>query len=159
MFANESTSPDIHLADNNLYTIRQMALTYSVTLRALRFYEDRKLLTPIRDGNARLYDLATRARLQLILKGKQLGFTLLEIREMIAACNEEPMPSFEMALAPDQVIAQISHLQRQRDDIERAITELKATHEKLADKLTSKLATQHNPAVSHGFESLAAGAN
>ena len=115
-----------------LYSIRDMARTFDVTLRALRFYEDRGLLKPIRAGASRLYDLRTRGRLQLILKGKKMGFTLTEIREMLAAHSDEAMPSFELALAPDQVKAQIDLLQRQRENIESAIVELRATHEKLA---------------------------
>ena len=153
MYQHESPSQGTGPDDQDLYTIRQMALTYSVTLRALRFYEDRKLLKPIRDGSLRLYDKGTRARLQLILKGKQLGFTLTEIREMLAAHSEEPMPSFELALGPDQVVAQISHLQRQRDDIERAISELKATHEKFV------MANVSAAAQPHAFERMAVGAN
>src|SRR5664279_959196 len=61
--------------DDRLHTIGEMARTYGVTLRALRFYEDRGLLKPLRDGTTRYYDAKARARLELILKGKTLGFT------------------------------------------------------------------------------------
>jgi len=67
-----------------LYTIGDLAREFGVTLRTLRFYEDRGLLSPRRDGTARIYDPRDRERLSVILKGKQLGFTLTEIRAMVA---------------------------------------------------------------------------
>ncbi len=60
-------------------TIGEMAREFGVTLRTLRFYEDRHLIRPRRMGNARYYGGADRVRLEMILKGKQLGFTLAEI--------------------------------------------------------------------------------
>src|SRR5688572_31470451 len=67
-----------------LYTIGDLAREFGVTLRTLRFYEDRGLLSPRRDGTARIYSARDRDRLSVILKGKQLGFTLTEIRAMLA---------------------------------------------------------------------------
>ena len=66
------------------YTIGDLAREFGVTLRTLRFYEDRGLLSPRREGTARIYDARDRARLSVILKGKQLGFTLTEIRALLA---------------------------------------------------------------------------
>ena len=119
-------------APQDVMTIGEMAREYGVTLRALRFYEDRGLLQPIRNGVTRFYPAAARARLELILKGKQLGFTLTEIRDLIANQSEEPVRSFELSLDETQILAQLSLLQRQRDDIERAIEELRQTQERLA---------------------------
>ena len=130
LLQDESLTIETHADD--LFSIRQMANEYGVTLRALRFYEDRGLISPVRRGYARLYDPATRSRLQLILKGKQLGFTLTEIRDLIANQSEEPVRSFELSLDETQILAQLSMLQRQRDDIERAIEELRQTQERLS---------------------------
>ena len=116
----------------DVLTIGEMAREYNVTLRALRFYEDRGLLQPIRNGVTRYYNSDARARLELILKGKQLGFTLTEIRDLIANQNAERVSSFELSLDETQILAQLSMLQRQRDDIERAIEELRQTQERLA---------------------------
>jgi DNA-binding transcriptional MerR regulator len=116
----------------DVLTIGEMAREYGVTLRALRFYEDRGLLRPVRNGVTRYYSAEARARLELILKGKQLGFTLSEIRDLIANHSEEPVRSFELSLDQTQILTQISMLQRQRDDIERAIEELRQTQERLA---------------------------
>ncbi len=120
--------------DGDLYCIGEMSNTFNVTLRALRFYESRGLLRPIRVGLARYYDRAARSRLRLILRGKQLGFTLSEIRTMLTERDGDASSGFDLSLGPDQVLAQIGMLQRQRADIERAIDELKATHERLAGR-------------------------
>ena len=113
------------------YTIGDLAREFGVSLRALRFYEDRGLLQPQRRGLSRLYDAADRLRLQMILKGKQLGFTLPEIGEMVGAGADE---DFAATLKPEQVLAQISHLERQRVDLDGAIEELRATHARLSGR-------------------------
>ena len=69
------------------FTISDLARDFGVTLRTLRFYESRGLIAPSRSGMTRIYSARDRARLALILKGKQLGFTLVEIRAMLA--NED----------------------------------------------------------------------
>lgn len=115
----------------SLVAIGDLAREFGVTLRALRFYEDKGLLTPVRDGHARLYRASDRDKLSLILKGKKLGFTLTEIRDLLAGksgSGETPT----LALRPDQILSQIHHLKRQRDDIEDAIAQLLAAHARAA---------------------------
>jgi len=111
-------------------TIGEMATEFNVSLRTLRFYEDRKLLRPRREGNTRLYSPADRLRMQMILKGKQLGFTLTEIHDLIG--NYETTDDFEGKLKPQQIVTQIDHLERQRAEIDGAIARLRATHARLA---------------------------
>ncbi len=111
-------------------TIGEMAAEFNVSLRTLRFYEDRKLLRPRREGNTRLYSPTDRLRMQMILKGKQLGFTLTEIHDLIG--NYETTDDFEGKLKPQQIVTQIDHLERQRAEIDSAIARLRATHERLA---------------------------
>jgi DNA-binding transcriptional MerR regulator len=65
------------------YTISQLAREFEVTPRALRFYEDKGLLTPRRDGMNRVYSHRDRAKLQLILRGKRVGLSLIEIKEIL----------------------------------------------------------------------------
>ena len=65
------------------FTIRQLCVELKVTPRALRFYEDKGLVSPARDGMNRVYDYRDRARLQLILRGKRVGFSLSDIREIL----------------------------------------------------------------------------
>src|ERR1700730_19086527 len=69
-------------------TIGELATRFGVTLRTLRFYEKKGLLKPRRRGMARLYDSQDRGRLALILQGKRLGFTLTEIRALVAPAKE-----------------------------------------------------------------------
>lgn len=117
-------------------TIGEMAAEFNVSLRTLRFYEDRKLLRPRREGNTRLYSATDRLRMQMILKGKQLGFTLTEIHDLIG--NYESSDDFEGKLKPQQIVAQIDHLERQRAEIDGAIARLRATHERLATAYSPK---------------------
>ena len=113
-------------------TIGEMAREFGVTLRTLRFYEDRNLIHPRRAGNIRFYGGPDRVRLQMILKGKQLGFTLAEIAELIGAEDSAAKTDFEGRLRPAQIVNQLDHLERQRRDIEDAISSLRATHERLS---------------------------
>ncbi len=114
------------------YTIGDLAREFGVTLRTLRFYEDRGLLTPRREGLSRIYDARDRARLSVILKGKQLGFTLTEIRAMLAEENlEADAGAGDLKLSLGQVEDQLAHLETQKAEIERAIEELRATRETL----------------------------
>lgn len=123
--------------ETHIYTIGDLAREFEVSLRALRFYEDRDLLHPHRRGNARYYSAQQRVRLQIILKGKKLGFTLTEIHGMLAVnAGQEPV-ALELGLKPDQILAQIDHLERQRLDLDQAIGELRATHSTLAGHIAS----------------------
>jgi len=114
------------------FTISDLARDFGVTLRTLRFYESRGLIAPTRSGMARVYSARDRARLALILKGKQLGFTLVEIRAMLA--NEDKKGAADKAanvgglqLSRDQIVEQLDLLRSQRAEIESAITELEAS--------------------------------
>jgi DNA-binding transcriptional MerR regulator len=121
-------------AEADGFTISDLAREFDVTLRTLRFYESRGLLAPARSGLTRIYSGRDRARLALILKGKQLGFTLVEIRAMLA--NEEGKefkgkePSASVGglqLSRGQIAEQLELLRSQRAEIESAIAELEAT--------------------------------
>jgi DNA-binding transcriptional MerR regulator len=115
------------------YTISDLARDFDVTLRTLRFYESRGLLSPARSGMSRIYSERDRARLALILKGKQLGFTLVEIRAMLA--NEDKKNGFGdkaanvggLQLSRDQIVEQLELLRSQRAEIDGAIVELEGS--------------------------------
>ncbi|MBM6582262.1 MerR family DNA-binding transcriptional regulator [Microvirga sp. BT689] len=115
-----------------VYTIGDLAREFGVTLRTLRFYEDRGLLSPRRDGTARIYDARDRDRLSVILKGKQLGFTLTEIRAMVAEERSGNGPAMNLKLSLEQVEDQIRHLEQQKGEIEEALAELKARRADMA---------------------------
>ncbi|MGQ3672355.1 MerR family transcriptional regulator [Xanthobacter sp. TB0136] len=120
-----------------LFTIGELAREFSTTLRALRFYEDKGLLSPRREGMTRLYTAADRERLGVILKGKHLGFTLSEIRALVAAhASSTAAPSAEcaeagLALTRDRCLKQLAQLERQRAEIDSAICELKSLAESM----------------------------
>jgi DNA-binding transcriptional MerR regulator len=113
-------------------TISQMSRRYGVSLRTLRFYEDRGLIKPRREGNARYYRGVDRVRMEMILRGKKLGFTLSEINDLIGGKGANETPDLEEQLQPQQIINQIGHLERQRSEIESAIERLRATHDRLS---------------------------
>jgi DNA-binding transcriptional MerR regulator len=113
-------------------TISEMSRLYSVSLRTLRFYEDRGLIKPRREGNARYYRGADRVRMEMILRGKKLGFTLTEINDLIGGKGANETPDLEEQLQPQQIVNQIDHLERQRDEIDSAIERLRATHSRLS---------------------------
>ena len=115
---------------HEVLSIGDTARIFGVTLRALRFYEDRGLLQPIREGSARFYDAQARRRLALILKGKKLGFTLAEIGDLIANQGDY-LADPELPLGEEQIEQQLDLLQRQRDELERAIDELQERRRRL----------------------------
>jgi len=115
--------------------IGEMAREFGVSLRTLRFYEDRGLLAPRRDGTARFYGASERLRLQMILKGRRLGFTLAEIGDLIGAKSGSAGTDFEERLQPQQIVSQISHLERQRAEIDDAIGRLRETYQRLEGAL------------------------
>jgi len=127
-----SDTPDDREEGVKFYTIGDLAREFGVTLRTLRFYEDRGLLSPRRDGTARIYDARDRERLSVILKGKQLGFTLTEIRAMLAEERSADGPAMNLKLSLDQIEDQIRHLEQQKAEIEEALEELKARRAGLA---------------------------
>jgi DNA-binding transcriptional MerR regulator len=126
---DEHAQPDPGQAE---MTISQMSRLYGVSLRTLRFYEDRGLIKPRREGNARYYRGADRVRMEMIMRGKKLGFTLTEINDLIGGKGANETPDLEEQLQPQQIVNQIGHLERQRDEIDGAIERLRATHGRLS---------------------------
>lgn len=108
---------------DGLFSIGDMAKAYNVSQRTLRFYEDRGLLAPRRDGSSRLYGAGERRKLELVLRGKRLGFTLAEITGFVSGAGAVPSA---LALGPEQIALQIAHLERQRAGLETALAELRA---------------------------------
>ncbi|MES1199585.1 MAG: MerR family DNA-binding transcriptional regulator [Pseudomonadota bacterium] len=101
------------------YTISELAREFEVTPRALRFYEDKGLLTPRRDGMNRVYSHRDRGRLQLILRGKRVGLSLLEIKELLDLYKVDQRAQAQAALKKYQ--ARIIAFEAQREDIDAAI--------------------------------------
>jgi DNA-binding transcriptional MerR regulator len=136
VWAAESSSDD-HLSPKSVFTIGELSREFGVTLRALRFYENKGLLSPQRDGLNRLYSQSDRNRLALILKGKRLGFTLGEIRQMIAV-EEDNDDLKNLALSREKCVEQIALLQKQKAELEEGLSELYRIQAQLAGKATEK---------------------
>ncbi len=117
------------------FSIRQLGLEFGVTARALRFYEDRGLLAPERVGQNRLYHSRDRARLQLILRGKRVGFSLAEMREMLDLYDENDGGAVQMAKSLGRFRQRIAALKAQREDIEGAIEQLEEGCVRLEQRL------------------------
>lgn len=125
---NPEGSGLVNSSAQETFSIGDLAREFNVTLRALRFYESKGLINPRREGNLRLYSAADRENLAQILKGKQLGFTLSEIRGLIARDDPEHPSGPRLKLSREQCIEQIKLLERQKKDIEDAIAELRRTY-------------------------------
>jgi DNA-binding transcriptional MerR regulator len=116
------------------FSIRELAREFDLTTRAIRFYEDCGLLTPRRNGRTRVYTLRDRTRLKLTLRGKRLGLTLAEVKELVdmyeSPRDTEPqLRQFLVVLA-----AHRAQLEQQMADLSVTLDEVRA-HEKEARRL------------------------
>ncbi len=121
-----------------IYSIGDLAREFDVTHRTIRFYEDRGLLSPKRVGSRRVYSKRDQVRLKLILRGKRLGFSLAEVREMLelydSAPDERPqLEKFTAALA-----ARREQLERRREEIDEVLGEIRAFERQSKKLLNSK---------------------
>ncbi len=113
------------------FSISELAREFDITPRAIRFYEDQGLLAPRRDGQRRIYSPRDRTRLKLTLRGKRLGLTLSEIRELIDMYEpgRDERPQLERFLAVLE--AHKASLLQQRADIEAQLSEIQAFEKKV----------------------------
>ncbi len=110
-----------------LATISEVADQFGVTPRTLRFYEERGILSPTRRGQICYYDAAQKLRVQLIVKAKQLGFTLAEIAEVVDSSDQSGNSvDVVSCLDKDTIERQLLHLEERREEIKKAIAELRA---------------------------------
>ena len=123
-FPVEALAPIEPRPDKDAFTITDLCAEFSVTPRALRFYEDEGLIGPERRGTQRIYSHRDRARLAWILRGKRVGFSLTEIREMIDLYDADEEHEAQRRVTVDKCKARIDLLTRQKDDIDAAIAEL-----------------------------------
>ena len=115
----------ISAADSRTYTISELAREFGVTPRALRFYEDKDMLHPARDGMTRVYSNRDRARLTIIVRLKRLGLPLADIREILDLYVLDDGQRAQMRMSLDKFRKQVKELEIQRGDIDTALTELR----------------------------------
>jgi DNA-binding transcriptional MerR regulator len=110
---------------HELHDIQTMSGNYNVTPRTLRFYESKELLSPIREGQHRLYTRRDRARLKLILQGKRFGFSLEEIRELLNLYDLGDQQSTQLVETYRLATKRLEIMISQRNELTEAIKELK----------------------------------
>ncbi|HUJ86443.1 MAG TPA: MerR family DNA-binding transcriptional regulator [Burkholderiales bacterium] len=128
-------APSPEPKDRSEYSIGDLAREFDVTPRAIRFYEDQGLLAPRREGQRRIYTLRDRARLKLTLRGKRLGLTLSEIRELIdmyePGRDERPQLARFLAVLEQHKAL----LEQQRADLEAQLSEITAFEKRIRKRL------------------------
>ncbi len=112
------------------YSIGNLAQEFNITTRTIRFYESLGLIMPERKGASRIYTVRDRARLVLILRGKNLGFSLDDIAEYIALYDTDPEQVTQTRHLLEKVEATINDLDTKLLDIERTLNDLKDIRER-----------------------------
>ena len=110
--------------DATPYSISDLAQEFNLTTRAIRFYEDEGLLQPGRSGRRRVYGTRDRVRLKLILRGKRLGFSLSEVRDIIEMYDLDSGEAGQLSYFLEQIQQRREALEQQRHDIDLTLEEL-----------------------------------
>lgn len=114
------------MAEEQTFTISELAREFAVTPRTIRHYEDEGLLSPRRAGQVRIYSKRDRTRLKLTLRGKRLGLSLAEIRELIELYDSAPDESAQLYKFLAALARRKAQLEQQREDIEDMLAEVTA---------------------------------
>jgi DNA-binding transcriptional MerR regulator len=125
-----------------VYVIGELAAELDVTTRAIRFYEAKGLIAPARRGVARSYSRRDRARLMLILRGKNLGFTLEEIAQYLKLYDADPAQITQTQMLLARIETAIADLQEKRADIDRTLKDLKEIRAQCVEHLSAKDASR-----------------
>lgn len=123
---------------NETYGIAELAGEFGVTTRTVRFYEDKGLLSPKREGQRRVYSARDRVRLRLIMRGKRLGLSLEEIGELIDLYDVDPSEVTQLKHFLDVIQQRIVILEGQKRDIDESLTELARLEEQSTSILAKK---------------------
>ena len=129
--SGNETEPD------RLSTIGELAAAHGITTRTIRFYEAKGLISPARKGVARAYGRRDRARLKLILRGKNLGFSLEDITEFLSLYDTDPSQMAQTRLLLTKVEGHIQDLETKRKDIERTLKDLKDIRSQCVEHLNA----------------------
>ena len=120
---------------DKFYTITELTREFGVSTRTLRFYEDEGLINPERRGRTRLFRPADRRLIQEILRGRRIGFTIAEIREIIKVYKDPPGEVGQLELLMAKVSEKRDELRQKRRDIEETLAELDNVEEACLTRL------------------------
>jgi DNA-binding transcriptional MerR regulator len=121
--------------DTRTFSISELAREFDVTTRSIRFYEDQGLLNPTRQGQHRIYSRQDRVRLKLTLRGKRLGFSLAEIRELFDLYDADKSSRSQLQTMLGLVADKRETLQQQLEDIQMVLLELEAAEQRCRQAL------------------------
>jgi len=140
--ANESQQLSVFLSNGDVedtkqrwFSIGDLAREFNITLRSLRFYEDKGLLDPRRDGLSRIYSRRDRTHLQRVLSCKRLGFSLREIKELLDVYDTRNLRAHHLKFVIGKFKDQMIVLQQQKENIENGISELADHIEQISEVL------------------------
>lgn len=136
--ADTAASPD------DYQRIGEIARIYGVTLRTLRFYEDKGLIAPKREGNSRLYSALDLKRLQLILLGRKVGFSLREVKQMLDLYDPAGTNIKQLRFTAEKGERQLGRLIKQRALLDESIQELEKALATTRLKLTDRVKRNQN---------------
>ncbi|MFM5316864.1 MerR family DNA-binding transcriptional regulator [Aeromonas veronii] len=119
------------------YSISELAHEFDVTPRTIRYYEDEGLLTPLREGQTRIYSHRDKIRLKLTLRGKRLGFSLAEIRELFDMYDTDKSSKTQLHSMIHLIETKRGVLRQQLEDIQMVMAELEAAEQRCVNSLNS----------------------
>ena len=122
-------------ADPATYTISDLAREFALTTRAIRFYEDEGLIAPRRSGRSRIYGERDRVRIKLILRGKRLGLSLSEIRELLDLYDSTQSERPQLTKFLEVLAERRARLQQQQEDIAIVLAEIEALERQCRKRL------------------------
>ncbi|MGD8913347.1 MAG: MerR family DNA-binding transcriptional regulator [Candidatus Thiodiazotropha sp.] len=128
----------------DLLSVTELAEELGITPRAVRFYETKGLIKPRRAGTTRVYTHRDRARMQLILRGKRLGFTLSDIKEYLDMYDVDPSQTKQVRLLLDKVNQRIDELEQQREDLATTLIELEEMRHECLTSIDAKNLLEKN---------------
>jgi DNA-binding transcriptional MerR regulator len=132
----DSSARNPELSDT--FTIKKLVKEFGITARTLRFYEEERLLAPLRRGQTRYYSERDRERLLLIMRGRRVGFSVAELREMLDLYDGPGDSIAQMIQARRRFSERIATLQQQRIDIEQSLNDLRVSIESIDAVLNKK---------------------
>ncbi|WP_333798271.1 MerR family transcriptional regulator [Rheinheimera sp.] len=128
--------------DDKTYSISELAKEFDITTRSIRFYEDQGLITPLRQGQTRIYSKRDRVRLKLILRGKRLGFSLSETGQLFELYDADKSSVTQLTIMLKLIEQKKAELHQQMDDIKVVLMELVTVEKRCRETLTEARTTE-----------------